>query len=187
MDGIDRDGRLRVFAGLQSKRRKCVNAKGTVVVGTSDGGISPYGQAFRWTASTGMFGLGFLPGSSNSNATGVNANGSVVVGYSGINGGVQAFRWTAQTGMQSVADLLIADGINLGGWDPKFAEALSPNGNIIVGFGIDPNENTEAWIADIPISSTPLPATLPLFAAGLGALGLLGWRRTRKAAAIAAA
>ena len=28
----------------------------------------------------------------------------------------------------------------------------------------------------------PLPATLPLFAAGLGAMGLLGWRRKRKAA-----
>jgi hypothetical protein len=37
------------------------------------------------------------------------------------------------------------------------------------------------------ISPTPLPAALPLFATGLGALGLLGWRRKRKAAAIAAA
>jgi hypothetical protein len=35
--------------------------------------------------------------------------------------------------------------------------------------------------------ATPLPAALPLFASGLGALGLLGWRRKRKnAAAIAA-
>jgi probable HAF family extracellular repeat protein len=31
-----------------------------------------------------------------------------------------------------------------------------------------------------PPSPTPLPATLPLFATGLGALGLLGWRRKRK-------
>jgi hypothetical protein len=30
---------------------------------------------------------------------------------------------------------------------------------------------------------TPLPAALPLFATGLGALGLLGWRRKRRAAA----
>jgi CHRD domain len=30
---------------------------------------------------------------------------------------------------------------------------------------------------------TPLPAALPLFASGLGALGLLGWRRKRKAIA----
>ena len=34
-------------------------------------------------------------------------------------------------------------------------------------------------------SATPLPAALPLFATGLGALGLLGWRRKRKAQAAA--
>jgi hypothetical protein len=33
--------------------------------------------------------------------------------------------------------------------------------------------------------STPLPAALPLFATGLGALGLLGWRRKRKVQAAA--
>jgi hypothetical protein len=33
---------------------------------------------------------------------------------------------------------------------------------------------------DSPIGATPLPAALPLFATGLGALGLLGWRRKRK-------
>jgi hypothetical protein len=32
-----------------------------------------------------------------------------------------------------------------------------------------------------PSSATPLPAALPLFATGLGTLGLLGWRRKRKA------
>jgi hypothetical protein len=35
------------------------------------------------------------------------------------------------------------------------------------------------------ISPTPLPAALPLFATGLGAMGLLGWRRKRKALAVA--
>jgi hypothetical protein len=33
--------------------------------------------------------------------------------------------------------------------------------------------------------ATPLPAALPLFASGLGGLGLLGWRRKRKATAVA--
>jgi hypothetical protein len=36
------------------------------------------------------------------------------------------------------------------------------------------------------ISATPLPGALPLFATGLGALGLLGWRRKKKVAATAA-
>jgi uncharacterized protein (TIGR03118 family) len=35
------------------------------------------------------------------------------------------------------------------------------------------------------IDPVPLPATLPLFASGLGALGLLGWRRKRRAQAVA--
>lgn len=34
--------------------------------------------------------------------------------------------------------------------------------------------------------TTPLPAALPLFATGLGGLGLLSWRRKRKARAVAA-
>jgi hypothetical protein len=37
------------------------------------------------------------------------------------------------------------------------------------------------------VASTPLPAALPLFATGLGAMGLLGWRRKRKNAAARAA
>jgi hypothetical protein len=46
------------------------------------------------------------------------------------------------------------------------------------------DENTENTIvANLSFSQTPLPAALPLFATGLGALGLLGWRRKRKQAA----
>jgi hypothetical protein len=33
---------------------------------------------------------------------------------------------------------------------------------------------------EVTISPVPLPGALPLFATGLGALGLLGWRRKRK-------
>ena len=35
------------------------------------------------------------------------------------------------------------------------------------------------------VTITPLPAALPLFATGLGAMGLFGWRRKRKAQAVA--
>lgn len=35
--------------------------------------------------------------------------------------------------------------------------------------------------ATASIGATPLPAALPLFASGLGALGFIGWRRKRKA------
>lgn len=35
----------------------------------------------------------------------------------------------------------------------------------------------------LTVAQTPLPAALPLFASGLGAMGLFGWRRKRKKAA----
>ena len=40
-------------------------------------------------------------------------------------------------------------------------------------------------VSDPP--ATPVPAALPLFATGLGLVGLLGWYRKRKAAALSAA
>ena len=49
----------------------------------------------------------------------------------------------------------------------------------------DPNASEYAIIVSDGVgnalATTPLPATLPLFSTGLGALGLLGWRRKRKA------
>lgn len=50
------------------------------------------------------------------------------------------------------------------------------------GFPISLEAGTGSLVAPSP---TPLPATLPLFAAGLGTLGLLGWLRKRKAPAVA--
>jgi hypothetical protein len=45
-----------------------------------------------------------------------------------------------------------------------------------------------AWTRITAAAATPLPTALPLFASGLGVMGLLGWRRKRKkAAALAAA
>jgi hypothetical protein len=47
------------------------------------------------------------------------------------------------------------------------------------------NDEVLAVVAGSP-SATPLPAALPLFAGGLSVIGLLGWRRKRKAAPITA-
>jgi hypothetical protein len=65
-----------------------------------------------------------------------------------------------------------------------------------LGGGVDPvlggaitNEhfsNVSTQIGDGVVETTPLPATIPLFATGLGGLGLLGWRRKRKAQLVAA-
>src|SRR5262249_7994177 len=59
--------------------------------------------------------------------------------------------------------------------------------NLIYGFtwlatGGD-QKNTGFTAIEVPAPATPLPAALPLFATGLGALGFLGWRRKRRQAA----
>jgi hypothetical protein len=57
---------------------------------------------------------------------------------------------------------------------------------------IDGNGYLESFTADTTgaffgtPSATPVPPSLPLFASGLSAIGLLGWRRRRKNVAIAA-
>jgi hypothetical protein len=65
------------------------------------------------------------------------------------------------------------------------------DGNCIIGTGGHHNKKDKKDPSffssledtlDDPVA-TPLPAALPLFATGLGGLGLLRWRRKRKAQA----
>jgi hypothetical protein len=78
-----------------------------------------------------------------------------------------------------------------------FTTALSPSlletfafqnvlfADVTIMGATEPSENVSFRFESETTSTnaTPLPAGLPLFATGLGALGLLGWRRKRKAGA----
>jgi uncharacterized membrane protein len=123
-----------------------VNADATVVVGGSNAtGVN--GEAYRWTAKTGMVGLGFLSGATDSAASGTSSDGSVVVGESGG----KAFRWTAAGGMHSVKDLLTAAGVTaVNGWQLTRAVGVSADGIVISGQGIDPQGKNQGWIASLP-------------------------------------
>jgi probable HAF family extracellular repeat protein len=70
--------------------------------------------------------LGFLPGLTESHASGVSADGSVVVGYSGAGTGAHSFRWTAAGGM---VDLGVLAG---GGWGAAYG--VSADGSVVVGY-----------------------------------------------------
>jgi hypothetical protein len=67
-------------------------------------------------------------------------------------------------------------------WD--FNGSPGNSASIRGGTFSDLNKAFTFQILGSELAQTPLPAALPLFATGLGALGLVGWRRKRKAAAI---
>lgn len=102
------------------------SADGSVVIG-----VSYYQdlEAFRWTSTGGMMGLGDLPGGTNySWARGVSADGTIVVGHGNSASGQEAFRWTSSTGMVGLGDFE-------GGKFESRANAVSADGSVIVGYG----------------------------------------------------
>ena len=89
---------------------------------------------------------------------------------------------------------MVDDGDGTGFHFVTFADA---NKNLLnltgTTFKFETNANNNPWFyvsglaydscaAQCAPGQTPLPAALPLFASGLGAMGVLGWRRKRKAA-----
>ena len=78
-----------------------------------------------------------------------------------------------------------SDNFNNGG----ITDTVSADGSMVtlnwtgglVSMGVT-NTFAATFAGSTVVPSVPLPAALPLFATGLGALGLLGWRRKRKPA-----
>lgn len=101
-----------------------VSADGLVIVGTDY--PTPFNEAFRWESGV-MVGLGTLEDGQHSFATGVSADGSVIVGR-GINAddNSEAFRWTTSGGMEGLGYLAGGDSWSL-------ATDASANGSVIVG------------------------------------------------------
>lgn len=100
-------------------------------------------EAFRWTAETGMIGLGDLPGGAEQSvALAVSADGQTVVGHSYTYGNVpEAFYWTEATGMVGLGDLP-------GGQVFSGASGVSGDGSIVVGIsGISGGVTAFIWDA----------------------------------------
>jgi uncharacterized membrane protein len=130
-----------------------VSGDGAVVVGGSINepvdGSADRPQAFRWTRSGGMQGLGFVAGNDRSNAGAISTDGSTIIGDNGDEG--LPFRWTAGAGMQGLGDIpLDFDPLNGGGmFNVVRAMGVNRDGSVIVGSasgdGGSPAEEAMVW------------------------------------------
>ncbi|HOB98123.1 MAG TPA: hypothetical protein PKM43_05180, partial [Verrucomicrobiota bacterium] len=122
-----------------------ISADGLVILGRGESGVE---DPFRWTVESGLFHLGFLPCDTWSTAFAASANGAVIVGDPNQNRDDCAFIWDAQHGIRNLHAVLGGDyGLDLTGWQLSAARGISADGNTIVGFGINPAGQWEAWIA----------------------------------------
>lgn len=126
-----------------------VSADGSVIVGLATNAQSE-NEAYRWTESSGMVGLGVLnlPGERHgSGATAVSADGRTIVGSSyGVPANtpsgdiMEPFLWRADIGMVSLGDLP-------NGWHYSNAYAVSGDGSVVVGSSLT-SPYPEAFIWD---------------------------------------
>lgn len=158
-----------------------ISGNGDTIVGSGFDGMFHL-EAFRWTQSSGIVGIGRVAGRTNSEAAGVSDDGTIVVGWSGETHGElpdlsgDAFLWDATHAMRRLRDVLLDDyGLDVGAWHLWDASDISGDGRFITGTGINPSGQPEAWIVDLPE---------PAAGGGIAvvALALARLRRVRSAA-----
>lgn len=112
-------------------------------------------EAFGYTFAGGMVGLGDLPGGLvQSGATDVSNDGNVIVGYGTTAVGQEAFVYgRSGAGMENLQELLVdrLGAAALANWRLTAANGISGNGRVVVGDGIDPQGNQQAWSAVLPL------------------------------------
>jgi hypothetical protein len=134
-----------------------ISADGRVTVGAcSDEEGTLATTAVRSVDGGSAVSIGSLAAGTSSTAADVSADGSVIVGTSNN----EAFVWTAALGMRSIKTVLTSSGVDLTGWTLQGAKAVSDSGQIIMGFGKDPQGRTRSWVADLSAVCTSVPSSI---------------------------
>ncbi|TWU29756.1 PEP-CTERM sorting domain-containing protein [Bythopirellula polymerisocia] len=163
-----------------------VSSDGATIAGTTYGSSGTDLEAFRWTADSGVVGLGFLPGTEGENGEAdsqvrdMTPDGRLIVGRSGFYPDEIPFVWSEAAGMENFQQVLIdryGMGDALEGWNLTSIQSVSANGQYFTGWSSPENHPSDgletAWLIrlDVPWGTTvPEPSSLFLLALGLGAI-----------------
>jgi probable HAF family extracellular repeat protein len=130
---------------------EAASANGSVVVGQSRD-RNAFWKAFSWTAAGGMRDLGTLGGPMSA-ANDVSSDGAVIVGTALTTSGSSsnhAFRWTTRRQIQDLQRELVNAGVtSVQNWILFSATSVSSDGTVIVGFGLNPTRQWEAFRATL--------------------------------------
>ena len=134
------------------------NANGSIIVGyRSVAGVEQ--QAFRWTAAGGIAAPGAgSPDSFPAVAADVTDDGQILAGRTSSSGVTYAALWDSYFGLTNVGDVLsVGFGLEqqLRGWTLRNVFAISADGYTLVGEGINPSGQLEAWSARVNLYCRP--------------------------------
>lgn len=147
---------------------RAVSTDGSMIVGTI--GDIHRGPGFLWLDDGQLFDLGeFVPNA-------ISDDGTVIVGtVPSEQPPSRAIIWDPIFGARDLQSILETDfNLDLEGWELRKATDISADGTMIVGWGINPDGHSEAWLAVVPE-----PATIVLLS-----FGLLAVTRRKKSTAI---
>ncbi len=170
-------------ANMIANYGRSISRDGQVVVGDFDrliGNTVPNG-AFWWRSDYGLVDVGTLPGSQCCRTLyDVSGDGSVAVGQDWLKGQPVATIWDELHGVRKLEDVLAVDPTvaqQLAGWRLERTFAVSDNGRIVAGNGIDPQGGATAWRAVLDVE--PPPALLPGDATLGGSVDLVDFGRLK--------
>lgn len=111
--------------------------------GSSVAGLSSNHAALRWNVSGGLSTIA----SSDFTPQYMSSNGSVIVGQYRGEAGV----WDLAHGTRFLKDVLSAAGVETTGWQLNPVTGISWDGEVIVGYGINPDGHSEGWRVDLRV------------------------------------
>jgi uncharacterized membrane protein len=151
-----------------SVRDPRISADGNVIVAYT---VEPGGDQnpFRWSQGAGWVPLSDpLGGGVLAHPVDLSADGSVIAGFTFTTSapfGPHAVIWDDLNGQRLLDNVLTDLGLDLTGWTLEKVTGISDDGLTIVGTGINPNGDTEAFIATLPE-----PRALAVIVLGIPAL-----------------
>jgi len=117
----------------------CISTDGNWIGGYGD--YANNGEPWIWSRSTGVINLGMLPNATAGYVGGINADGTMAVGwFDGLFFGDPQvpFIWTSANGLKNLNDYIHNDlGLSTGPNVVYAAYCLSSNGQYIAGYGVD--------------------------------------------------